>query len=110
MVVGIGKISLHLSGNRSLKDKRSVIRRAIDRTTGRFNVAFAEVGAQNTHDRSLLGMAVVSGDRRHANAMLDRIFEFVERNVEARVEQRSMEFFDVGVPVADRELMWEDFE
>jgi uncharacterized protein YlxP (DUF503 family) len=38
----------------------------------------------------------VSGDRRHANAMLDSIAEFVEGSADAVVLDRSMELVSIG--------------
>lgn len=96
MVVGVCQISLSLPGVTSLKAKRSIVRKVLDRTANRFNVAVAEVGLQDTHGRSVLGFAVVSADRRHANAMLDSIASFVEGAAEAVVTDRSTELVSVG--------------
>jgi uncharacterized protein len=96
MVVGVCQISLSLPGVSSLKAKRSIVRKVLDRTANRFNVSVAEVGKQDAHRQALLGFAVVSGDRRHANAMLDSIAEFVEGSADAVVLDRSMELVSVG--------------
>lgn len=96
MVVGVCQISLSLPGVTSLKAKRSIVRKVLDRTANRFNVAVAEVGLQDTHARAVLGFAVVSGDRRHANAMLDAIASFVEGAAEAVVMDRSTELVSMG--------------
>lgn len=109
------RIDLALPGNDSLKGKRAVLRGIIDRTTRRFNVALAEVDAQDAHRRAVLGGAVVSSDRQHANQMVDRIVAFVEENVEAEVVGRRMELLSWSGPVdADPEEdilgNWSDFE
>jgi hypothetical protein len=96
MVVGVCQISLSLPGVSSLKAKRSIVRKVLDRTANRFNVSVAEVGQQDAHRQALLGFAVVSGDRRHANAMLDSIAEFVEGSADAVVLDRSMELVSIG--------------
>ena len=96
MVVGVCQISLSLPGVTSLKAKRSIVRKVLDRTSNRFNVSAAEVGFQDVHRRALLGFAVVSGDRRHANAMLDSIASFVESASEALVVDRKMELVSFG--------------
>ena len=96
MVVGVCKISLSLPGVNSLKAKRSIVRKVLDRTANRFNVAVAEVGAQDVHKHAQLGFAVVSGDRRHANSMLDSIASFVEGAGEAVVVDRSTELLSLG--------------
>ena len=96
MVVGVCQISLSLPGVTSLKAKRSVVRKVLDRTANRFNVSAAEVGLQDVHRRALLGFAVVSGDRRHANSMLDSIASFVEGAADAVVTDRSTELVSIG--------------
>jgi uncharacterized protein YlxP (DUF503 family) len=96
MVVGVCQISLSLPGVSSLKAKRSIVRKVLDRTANKFNVAAAEVGLQDTHRQAVLGFAVVSSDRRHANAMLDSIASFVEGAGEAVVMDRSTELVSVG--------------
>lgn len=79
-----------------MKAKRSIVRRVLDRTANRFNVAAAEIGQQDAHRTAVLGFAVVSGDRRHANSMLDSIASFVEGAGEAVVVDRSTELLSVG--------------
>ena len=96
MVVGVCQISLSLPGVTSLKAKRSIVRKVLDRVANRFNVAAAEVGQQDAHRQAVLGFAVVSGDRRHANSMLDSIASFVEESAEAVVVDRSTELVSMG--------------
>jgi hypothetical protein len=96
MVVGVCQISLSLPGVSSLKAKRSIVRKVLDRTANRFNVSAAEVGQQDAHQRATLGFAVVSGDRRHANSMLDSIASFVEGSADAVVLDRSTELISMG--------------
>ena len=96
MVVGVCQILLSLPGVTSLKAKRSIVRKVLDRTKNRFNVSAAEVGQQDSHRRATLGFAVLSGDRRHANSMLDSIASFVEGSSEAVVVDRSTELVSLG--------------
>ncbi|OBI92127.1 DUF503 domain-containing protein [Mycobacterium sp. 1245805.9] len=58
-------------GVRSLKQKRSVIRPVVAELQRKFGVSAAETGAQDLHRRAGIGVAVVSGDRRHAVDVLD---------------------------------------
>lgn len=96
MVVGVCQISLSLPGVTSLKAKRSIVRKVLDRTSNRFNVAAAEVGHHDAHRQSALGFAVVSTDRRHANSMLDAIAEFIEGSADTLVLDRSIELISLG--------------
>ncbi len=96
MVIGACQIELSLPGVNSLKGKRSIIRRVLDRTANRFNVAVAEVADQDVYRRGVLGFVVVSSDGRHANQMLDNIVSFVSGVSEAVVVGRSMEIIHLG--------------
>lgn len=96
MVVGVCRITFSLPGNDSLKGKRRVVRRIVDRTRGRFNVAVAEVAAMDDHRRAVLGFAVVSNESRHANSMLDTIADFAAGQTEAVPLDRSLELLHVG--------------
>ncbi|HET7502619.1 MAG TPA: DUF503 domain-containing protein [Kofleriaceae bacterium] len=72
----MARISLMLSEAHSLKDKRMVIRRIKDRVRERLGVFVSEVGSSESKDawgRSELGVAVASGDRQKALAVIDDV-------------------------------------
>lgn len=77
MVVGIVRIELRIPHNRSLKEKRGVVKKVIERTRSRFNVSMAEVGHQDVHGRADLGCVVVGSDHRYVNGALDKILDFI---------------------------------
>lgn len=89
MVVGLLRIVLAIPEASSLKDKRRVVRRVLDRTRAKFNVAAAEVASLDVHRRATLGFAVVSNDVRHANSMIDTIASFVSDASDALVVSRA---------------------
>jgi uncharacterized protein YlxP (DUF503 family) len=91
MVVGIARIVLGIPDSRSLKDKRAVVRRVIDRVRHKFNAAVAEVGDLDAHRRATIGITVVSNDVRHASSMLDTISSFVSTASAAVVLDRATE-------------------
>ncbi len=96
MVVGVLRIVLALPWNDSLKGKRSVVRRIVERARARFQVAAAEVEDLDAHRRAVLGFAVVSNDRRHATSVLDQLTTFVATATEAEVVDRRMEIESYG--------------
>ena len=91
MVVGVCLVTFSLPGNASLKGKRSIVRRIVDRTRAKFNAAVAEVDALDVHRRAVIGVSVVSNDGRHVNSMLDRICSFMSGLTEAVLLERSLE-------------------
>jgi uncharacterized protein len=100
MVVGICRVAFSLPGNDSLKGKRSIVRRIVERTRSKFNLAIAEVAALDSHRNAVIGFAVVSNDTRHVNSMLDRISSFMSGASEAVCVGRSIEIIhSEGEPV-----------
>lgn len=96
MVVGVLRIVLALPFNDSLKGKRSVVRRIVERARERFQVAAAEVEDLDAHRRAVLGFAVVSNDRRHATSILDQLGEFVATITETEVVEHRVELSSYG--------------
>ena len=78
MVVGICHLDVIIPENHSLKGKRQVIKRVIDRVKNRFNISIAEVGDNELWQRSQLGMSLVGNDRKFINWYLDRVVNFIE--------------------------------
>ena len=80
MHIGICTIELRLPGNGSLKGKRRVIKSIVTRVGRDFNVSIAEVDAQNTWQRAVLGVACVSSSAGYAHGLLERVVQWIETN------------------------------
>ena len=78
MIVGAALIELRVHGSRSLKEKRGVVRSVVQRLRGRFNVAVAEVGGQDTWQRAVIGLATTGIDPVAVRRVLERADAFVE--------------------------------
>lgn len=85
MIVGVCRLELGLEDNFSLKGKRAVVKRVIQRVRNRFNVAIAEVDANDVLTRAVLGFAVIANDKRFVNSMVDKVVQFVEELGDAPV-------------------------
>lgn len=85
MVVGVCKIDLFMPESGSLKAKRQVFRKLIDRMRAKFNAAVAEVGDLNAWRMGSIAFSVVSNDSRHVQSSLDNIVRFVEDSYLAQV-------------------------
>lgn len=86
MVVGCLEILLGIDAADSLKEKRSVVKRLLDRLQGRFNASAAEVGSNDDHRRALIGIVTVGNDGAFVNSVLDKIIDFVEDDALGRAE------------------------
>ena len=80
MVVGICTIELYLPNNGSLKGKRQVLKSMKDRLKQRFNISVAEVEDQDLWQRTVLGMACVSNEKKYVSQTLDRAVAMIQSN------------------------------
>jgi uncharacterized protein len=95
MVIGVCRLYLRIPENHSLKEKRQVIRKVIDRVKHRFNVAISEVGDNDLWQRAQIGFCTVGNDRRFVNSCLDKIIDFIEKMYLAEVIEKEMEIITV---------------
>jgi hypothetical protein len=79
------KLTFYIPYAMSLKDKRQVCRKLVDKARQRFNASIAEVETQDVHKTLTLGVAVVSGDASHAKQSLDEIVRFMDSNTDAEL-------------------------
>ena len=92
MVVGVARLELRMPENGSLKDKRRVVRSLIDRARSRFNVAIAEVEAQDRRDRAVLALVCVSNAAAHVDAMLTEMINWVDAQTHGQLVHCEREF------------------
>lgn len=93
MIVGICTIDLYLPTTQSLKDKRRIIKSAVERMRNRFNVSAAEIEFQEQWKQARLGLAVISNDSSHARQVLDAAARILEHYPELEVCQISYDFW-----------------
>ncbi len=89
MVVGILRLTLYIHGASSLKDKRRVLRKVVDRLRSRFNVSVAEVGDNDVWQRAVVGICAVANDKSFVNEVLDKCAR--DAGAIAEIVQREME-------------------
>jgi len=78
MVVGTLRFVLQIPGSASLKAKRSVMRKVIERIRARFNVAVAEVDDNDLWQKATIGVAAIGNDRGFVGEVLDKVLHSVE--------------------------------
>ena len=77
MHVGVLQVEISIPDAMSLKDKRQVVKSLKDRIAHGHNVSIAEVGALDEHRRSIIGVAMVSNDKRYVEGALSKLVDFV---------------------------------
>jgi uncharacterized protein YlxP (DUF503 family) len=91
MVVGVLRLTFVIPGARSLKDKRQVVRRIVERTRARYNVSVAEVGENDVWQRAVVGVTAVANDHSFVNEVLDKVVRDIEALALAQLVHREME-------------------
>ena len=85
MIVALARLSLYIPHSHSLKEKRAVVRKIVDRVQARFKLHVAEVGGQDTWQRAVLGFAVVGSDAQKAGQLADEVVRAIQGLAEADV-------------------------
>ena len=91
MIVGTARIELHIPDAGSLKEKRAVVRSLRERLINRLKVSAAEVDHLDLWQRAVIGVAVVSGDRRIVDQVMSKVIKLCETDRRALVIDISVE-------------------
>jgi uncharacterized protein YlxP (DUF503 family) len=92
MTVGILQLELSIPDAMSLKDKRRVVLSLKDRIAYGHNVSIAEVGALDEHRRSIIGIAMVSNDKKYVEGGLSKLVDFVRMVPQVSLIDYQIEF------------------
>ena len=77
-MVATGIVEIYIHESRSLKEKRSVLRKITHRIQNTFNVSVAEVGAGDHWKRSIIGFSMVGNEKGFINSKVDKLIGFIE--------------------------------
>lgn len=75
----------------SLKDKRAVLQKVMKRVKNKFNVSIAEIDHQNVWQRTKLGIACISSNRKVTEQELDEVLKLIDSFPEL---ERTLTTFD----------------
>lgn len=92
MIVGIARFELYMSGNRSLKDKRRLVKGLVDRARSKFpSLSITEVDSLDATAKATMGLGYVSNDASLVNSVLEKVFSHIESTGDFRLGRREME-------------------
>jgi len=94
MVIGVCHLDLLIRENNSLKGKRRILKKIIERVKNKFNVSIAEVGNHDLWQSSQVGFCVVGNDKRFINSSLDKIIRFIEDLNSAEIVKSEIELLN----------------
>lgn len=79
-MIGTVSIELYLPGTCSLKEKRFVLQSIKQKIRNSFNVSIAEVDFHDKWQRTCLGIACVSNDRRYLDSTISKLLNAITRD------------------------------
>ena len=91
MIVGTLKLTFRLYALSSLKEKRGIVKKIVERTKNRFNASVAETALNDFLDQCEIGVAVAGNDVAFINSKLDKIVRFVDDMALAEIIDVHME-------------------
>jgi uncharacterized protein YlxP (DUF503 family) len=92
MIIGSIILSIHIPWVHSLKEKRRILKSLVAKTRQKFNVAIAEVQAQDHHQTIILGLACVTNESAKADEILDQVLFFLESQTDGEIFVLEREF------------------
>ncbi len=78
MLVGIVKVKIYISFAQSLKEKRAIVKSICSKVRNKFNVSIAEVEDQDIHKNIVIGISLVSNNKRIIDSQIDKILNYIE--------------------------------
>jgi len=76
-----------------LKEKRHVLKSIIERLIARFNASVAEVDYNELWNKSMIGVAVVSNDKKICESAISKIIAFIDNDERVEIINYSKEFY-----------------
>ncbi len=127
MFVSIARVTVDIPGASSLKAKRQVVRRVVDKVKAKFNVAVAEIDDANVWTREVIGLSVVGNEQSFVREQMEKVLQCIEEMYVATVAHKEIEVVafedlfsgegpaDLAIPRGERSLAeaegmgaWED--
>ncbi len=78
MVVGVSRIEIFFPEAHSLKDKRQMLKKIVDKTRAKFNVSMIEITDSNLWQKGHIGFSIIGINKDHVHAAIDSVQEYVE--------------------------------
>ena len=77
-IIGFIEIHLRIPEAHSLKEKRKVVKRVVERLKNKFNVSVSEIGDQDRWQSSIIGVVTVGSSKKIVDATLEKVIRFIE--------------------------------
>jgi uncharacterized protein YlxP (DUF503 family) len=78
MIIGYGMVDVFMEGVGSLKAKRSIVLKILDKTRNKYPVSVSEVAMQELWQRSRIGYCVAGSSRTVVERIVEQVPDFME--------------------------------
>lgn len=78
MIIGLAACECIIYDSHSLKEKRAVLQRILSRLKQRFNISAAEVGFQDTWQRTKIAIVAVSSSKQSTELELQNALKLID--------------------------------
>lgn len=92
MVIALLRVRLHLPMCHSLKEKRSIMKKVINKLRTNHNCAVAETDLQDVWQSAEISIVTVYAEKGPAESLLDKLEKLLETEEEIQVAARQIEF------------------
>lgn len=87
------EIECYIYESQSLKEKRSVIKKVMNRLQNSYNITISELDHHDLWQRALLGIATVGSDRKRAEQVIDACLTKVDSFTELEYTMIEREWY-----------------
>ena len=84
-MIGVCQVELLIPESSSLKSKRFILKSLKTRIRNKFNVSIAEVAENEKWQRTVLGMALVSNDRKMIDGVFNQIINLINSDLQVEM-------------------------
>lgn len=95
MIIGVLRLEFRLHGVFSLKEKRKTANSLKQKLRNKFNVAVAEIEAQDSHHTLVLGVTTVANESAFVHSQLAKVLDMVETTATEELVHTNMDIFGV---------------
>lgn len=85
MIYGVLRVDIRILGSNSLKDKRSVVRKQIEKVRHAFQISANEVGDHDLLGNAVIGFTMAGSNKIEIEKVLNHVLRMIDENPEVQV-------------------------
>ncbi|MEW6456630.1 MAG: DUF503 domain-containing protein [Acidobacteriota bacterium] len=93
MIIGLCSFEIWIPYSRSLKEKRAVIRKIIEKIKPKYNVSISEIDFQNLWQRAKIGIVSINAEKSVIEKVFNSILKDLENSLDGHILNFETKFF-----------------